>query len=80
MHEAQQAWMRGHYALAIDRARAALEREATAAQASQAYEIIGACSCAIGEGNAAREAAAHLGEARRETVKAACAKQGLTIE
>jgi hypothetical protein len=80
VREAQQRRMRGHYAAAIGKAEAALEAEPTPAQAARAYEIIGMCACAIGDGRAAREAASHLGEAKRELVREACEKKGLPIE
>jgi len=80
VREAQRAWMRGHHAVAISKAQAALKGDPTHAQAVQAYEIIGTCSCAIGEAGAAREAASHLSDTKRELVKAVCEKHGLTIE
>jgi hypothetical protein len=48
--------------------------------AVQAYEIITTCSCAIGEADAAREAASHLSDTKRELVKAMCMKNGVIIE
>jgi hypothetical protein len=80
VREAQQAWLRGHYAYAIGKAQAALKTETKPAQAAQAYEIIGTCSCALGEADAAREAVSHLGETKREMVKAACEKRGVALE
>jgi hypothetical protein len=80
VREAQHAWMRGHYAAAISKAQAALNAEPKPAQAVQSYEIIATCSCALGEANAAREAASHLSDTKREQVKATCMKNGVTIE
>jgi serine/threonine-protein kinase len=80
VREAQRAWMRGHYAVAIDKAQAALKAEPKRAQAAQAYEIITTSSCAIGQADTAREAASHLSDGKREQVKAACEKHGVTIE
>ena len=80
LHEAQQAWIRGHHALAISKAQAALKADPTRAQALQAYQIITSSSCAIGEATGAREGASHLDESKREMVKAVCAKNGVTIE
>ena len=80
MRGAQQAWMGGLYAAAIRKARAALKADPTHARATQAYEIIAVCSCAIGDADAAREAASHLSETRREMVKAMCMKNGVTVE
>jgi hypothetical protein len=72
--------MRGQYAAAISKAQAALRAEPKHAQAVQAYEIITTCSCAIGEADAAREAASHLSDTKRELVKAMCMKNGVIIE
>ena len=80
VREAQQAWMRGHFAAAISKAQAALEAQPKDAQSVQAYEIIATCSCAIGKTDSARDAAAHLSATKRETVKAVCEKKGVTIE
>ncbi|HJX66369.1 MAG TPA: hypothetical protein VJ860_20730, partial [Polyangia bacterium] len=80
VREAQHAWMSGQYAAAIGKARAALKAEPKHAQAVRAYEIIATCSCAIGEADAAREAASHLSDTKRELVKAMCMKDGVTIE
>ncbi len=43
-----------------------------AMRAVQAYEIIGSSACVMGETDAAREDASHLGDTQRELVKAAC--------
>src|ERR1039457_2220609 len=80
VREAQHAWMAGHYAAAIGKAQSALKAEPTLAQAVQAYEIIATCSCAIGKADAARAAASHLSDTKREAVKAVCEKNGVTIE
>jgi serine/threonine-protein kinase len=80
VREAQKAWLMGHYAVAISKAQAALKSEPKQAQAVQAYEIIATSSCAIGQADTAREAASHLSDTKRELVKAACEKHGVTIE
>jgi serine/threonine-protein kinase len=80
VREAQHAWMSGQYAAAIGKAQAALKAEPKHAQAVRAYEIIATCSCAIGEADAAREAASHLSDSKRELVKAMCMKDGVTLE
>jgi hypothetical protein len=36
--------------------------------------------CAIGQTDAAREAALHLSDSKREAVRAMCMKNGVTIE
>ena len=80
VREAQHAWMAGHYVAAISKAQSALKAEPNPAQAVQAYELIATCACAIGKADAAREAASHLGDSKRELVKATCGKNGVTIE
>jgi serine/threonine protein kinase len=80
VREAQYAWMRGHYTAAISKAHSALKADPKPAQAVQAYEIIATCSCAIGEADAAREAASHLSDTKRELVRAMCKENGVTIE
>jgi serine/threonine protein kinase len=80
VREAQYAWMRGHYTAAISKAHSALKAEPRPAQAVQAYEIIATCSCAIGAADAAREAASHLSDTKREAVRAMCKENGVTIE
>ena len=80
VREAQQARARGHHALAIGKAEEALKADPKPAQTMQAYEIIGISSCAIRDADAARAAASHLSDAKRDSVKAACEKRGVTIE
>jgi eukaryotic-like serine/threonine-protein kinase len=80
VREAQYAWMGGRDAAAISKAQAALKAEPEHAQAIQAYEIIATCSCAIGDVAAAREAASHLSDTKRDLVKAMCMKKGVTIK
>jgi hypothetical protein len=80
VREAQRAWMSGQNAVAVGKARAALRAQPGPAQALQAYEIIGMCSCALRDGAAAREAASHLGSTRREMIKGVCEKNGVPIK
>jgi serine/threonine protein kinase len=80
VREAQHAWMAGQHALAISKAQAALKAAPNLAQAAQAYELIATCACAIGQPDAAREAALHLSDSKREAVRAMCMKNGVTIE
>jgi pilus assembly protein CpaC len=80
VREAQLAWMRGQHSTAISKANAALKAQPKPGQAFQAYEIIGTCSCALRDANAAREAASHLDLTKRNTIKAACAKNGVAID
>ena len=80
VREAQLAWMRGHHTAAISKAQSVLKAKPKPAQVVQAYEIIATCSCALGQADAAREAASHLSDTRRELVKAVCKRNGVTIE
>jgi outer membrane protein assembly factor BamD (BamD/ComL family) len=72
--------MRGHHTAAISKAQSVLKAKPKPAQVVQAYEIIATCSCALGQADAAREAASHLSDTRRELVKAVCKRNGVTIE
>jgi len=77
LKDAQQAWARRYYALAIEKARAAL-KAAPGRQA--AYQIIAASSCALGEAADAREAASHLDEHKRRLVYGLCERNGVKLE
>jgi hypothetical protein len=80
IREAQQAWLAGQNATAIAKARAGLKAQPTTAQTTQAYEIIGICSCGLRDGRTAREAASHLSTVRRGVVRADCEKNGVPID
>jgi serine/threonine protein kinase len=80
VRDAQRAWMGGQNALAISRAQAALKAGPGPAQAMQAYEIIGMCSCALRDAATAREAASHVSSTRRDTIKEVCEKNGVLIK
>jgi serine/threonine protein kinase len=80
VREAQQAWLAGQHALALNRAQAALAASPKPGQAVQAYEIVATCSCILHRRDRALEAASHLDTTRRESVKAACAKNGVPFE
>jgi hypothetical protein len=80
IRQAQLAWMGGQNESAVGKAQAALKATPTAAQATQAYEIIATCSCALRKRDAALAAASHLDSARRNLVKAACEKSWAPIE
>jgi serine/threonine-protein kinase len=77
VREAQQAYMRRYYAVAIDKAREVLK---ASPGRQTAYQIIAASSCALGEAADAREAASHLDEAKRRMVQGLCARNGVTLE
>jgi serine/threonine protein kinase len=76
VHEAQQAWLRHHYAVAIEQARAALT---LAPDQPLAYQIIAACSCALHDAEEAQQAAAHLDAGKRKLVRAVCEKDGVAL-
>jgi serine/threonine-protein kinase len=80
VREAQHAWMAGNHAAAISKAQAALKAAPNPAQAAQAYELIATCACALGQVDAARVAISHLGDSKREAVRARCMKNGVRIE
>jgi hypothetical protein len=77
VHEAQQAWVRQHYAAAIYRARSALE---LSPDLPLAYQIITLCSCALHKAEDAKQAAVHLDPAKRNLVRTLCAKDGVTLD
>jgi serine/threonine protein kinase len=77
LHEAQTAWTKRYYAVAIDKAREVLKAEP---KRQAAHQIIAVCSCAIGRADDAREAAAHLDEHKRKMVQALCQRDGVTLE
>ena len=77
LHEAQQAWLRHHYAVAIDQARSAL---ALVPDQPLAYQIIAACSCALHDAEEAQRAAAHLDAAKRKLVRTVCEKDGVMLD
>jgi serine/threonine-protein kinase len=76
VHDAQQAWLRHHYAVAIGNARSAL---ALSPDLPLAYQIIAACSCAMHNAEDAQQASAHLDPAKRKLVRAVCEKDGVVL-
>jgi hypothetical protein len=77
VREAQQAWVRRYYALAIDRARSAL---ALSPYQPLAHQIIALCSCALHKAEDAKQAAVHLDPAKRNLVRTLCAKDGVVLD
>jgi len=77
LREAQQAWTRRYYAVAIDKARAVLKAEPGR---HTAYQIIAASSCALGDAAEARQAIAHLDEDKRKLVRSLCARNGVILD
>ena len=77
LRDAQQAWSRQHYAVAIDKAREALKADP---RRQAAHQIIAVCSCAIGNADDAREAVSHLDDYKRKLVRSLCQRHGVTLE
>ncbi|MBN2572935.1 MAG: protein kinase [Deltaproteobacteria bacterium] len=77
LREAQQAWTRQHYAVAIDKAREVLKADP---RRRAAHQIIAVCSCAVGAAEDAREAASHLDEHKRKLVQTLCQRHGVNLE
>jgi pSer/pThr/pTyr-binding forkhead associated (FHA) protein/tetratricopeptide (TPR) repeat protein len=74
--EAQQAWFRGQYAVAIDSARKALRVKPNL---TNAYQIIAVCSCALHDADSAAKALERLDERNKQFVKSACQKNGISF-
>jgi serine/threonine protein kinase len=77
LRDAQQAWTRQYYALAIEKARAVLEADP---RRQAAHQIIAVCSCAMGSAEEAREAVSHLDDHKRKLVQTLCQRHGVTLE
>jgi serine/threonine protein kinase len=77
LREAQQAWARKYYAVAINRARSALE---LSPDLPLAHQIITLCSCVLRDAEGAKEAASHLDPAKRKLVRTLCAKDGVILD
>jgi Tfp pilus assembly protein PilF len=77
LRDAQQAWRRHYYALAIDKARAALKADPGR---QGAYEIIATSACALGDVADARLAIARLDEQKRRQVRSLCEKDGVKLD
>jgi serine/threonine protein kinase len=77
VREAQQAWARKYYAVAINRARSALE---LSPDLPLAHQIITLCSCVLRDAAGAKEAASHLDPAKRKLVRTLCAKDGVVLD
>jgi pSer/pThr/pTyr-binding forkhead associated (FHA) protein len=74
--EAQQAWFRGQYAVAIDSARKALKAKPGLANA---YQIIAVCSCALKDAGSAAKAFDKLDDRNKQYVRASCQKSGINL-
>jgi tetratricopeptide (TPR) repeat protein len=76
LQEAQQAWLKGQFAAAIDSARRALRARPNL---PRAYQIIAVCSCSLRDADGATKAYDRLDERMRPLVKSACQKSGITL-
>ena len=74
--DAQQAWFRGQYAVAIDSARRALKAKPGLANA---YQIIAVCSCALKDADSAAKAFEKLDDRNKQYVRASCQKSGINL-
>ncbi len=75
--DAQQAWLRGQYMLAIDSARRALKARPSM---TKAYQIIAACSCSLKQASDAVKAYERLDDNQKKLVKSLCQKAGIELE
>ena len=74
--DAQQAWLRGQHAVAIDAARKALRLRPNL---TNAYQIIAICSCALHDADSAAKAYEKLDERNKLYVKSSCQKNGISF-
>lgn len=75
--EAQQGWVKGQYAAAIEAARKALRIKPNM---MTAYQIIAVCSCSLKDADGARRAYERLDDRTRTMVRTMCQKSGVAIE
>jgi ABC transport system ATP-binding/permease protein len=76
--DAQQAWLRGQYGLAIDSSRRALKLRPSL---TRAYQIIAACSCSLHDAPAATRAYERLVDDKQKSlVKTWCQKAGIELK
>jgi pSer/pThr/pTyr-binding forkhead associated (FHA) protein len=76
--DAQQAWLRGQYGLAIDSARRALKIRPSL---TRAHQIIAACSCSLHDAPAATKAYERLVDDKQKSlVKTWCQKAGIELK
>jgi hypothetical protein len=77
LQQAQDAWLKGQYAVAIDASRRALKARPGL---TRAYQIIAVCSCSLRDAEQATRAYERLDDRNRQLVKQACQKSGVNIE
>jgi predicted component of type VI protein secretion system len=76
LRQAQQSWVRGQYAAAIDAARKALRAQPGL---TRAYQIIAVCSCSLRQAPQARSAYGKLDAQSKAMVAQLCQKSGVTV-
>jgi pSer/pThr/pTyr-binding forkhead associated (FHA) protein len=76
LQDAQQAWLRGQYTVAIDNSKRALKIRPGL---TQAYQIIAACSCALRDEEAAARAYQRLDDKLKPLVKTFCKQHNITL-
>jgi pSer/pThr/pTyr-binding forkhead associated (FHA) protein/tetratricopeptide (TPR) repeat protein len=77
LQQAQNAWLKGQFAAAIDASRRALR---VRPGLTRAYQIIAVCSCSLRDAEQATRAYERLDDRNRQLVKQACQKSGVNIE
>ena len=77
LQQAQDAWLKGQYAAAIEASRRALRAKPGLARA---YQIIAVCSCSLRDSDSANKAYERLDETNKKMVKQLCQKSGVTID
>jgi Tfp pilus assembly protein PilF len=77
IQDAQQAWLRGQYAAAIDSAKKALRAKPGF---TRAYQIIAVCSCSLKDSDTATKAYERLDDRMKPLVRSACQKSGITLD
>jgi pSer/pThr/pTyr-binding forkhead associated (FHA) protein len=75
--EAQQGWVKGQYAAAIEAARKALRIKPNM---MTAYQIIAVCSCSLRDADGAKRAYERLDDRTRGMVRTMCQKSGVALE
>ena len=77
IQEAQQSWLRGQYAAAIETSRKALRIRPNTVKA---YQIIAVCSCSLRDADSAAKAYERLEDRMKPLVKSACSKNGINLQ
>jgi tetratricopeptide (TPR) repeat protein len=77
MQQAQEAWVKGQFSVAIEASRKALRARPGL---TRAYQIIAVCSCSLRDAEQATRAYERLDDRNRQMVKQLCAARGVNIE